>query len=288
MNEHIKLFETHSDYEEYINSQDKILPNVSFCKDQEEIHYNPYIEPIIIAKYNVISTSSNTLLMYDTTNVSKMEIDGVVQQNVIGTYAFNTIGEHTVKITLSDPTIINFRAFINCTQLISIIMPSTIRTIGKESFIYCSELASVIIPDNSVTIIDEYAFQKCSNLTSITLPNSLTNINQSAFFNCGLTSVIIPNSVTRIGNTAFYGCSNLTSITIGSGVTSIGGSFQHCTNLENITSLAMTAPTIYSSTFYNVKSNGTLTVPKGSTGYNIWMGSGDYYLGKYNWTKIEQ
>ena len=40
MNEHIKLFETHSDYEEYINSQDKILPNVSFCKNQEEIHYN--------------------------------------------------------------------------------------------------------------------------------------------------------------------------------------------------------------------------------------------------------
>ena len=40
MNEHIKLFETHSDYEEYINSQDKILPNVSFCKDQEEVHYN--------------------------------------------------------------------------------------------------------------------------------------------------------------------------------------------------------------------------------------------------------
>ena len=33
MDEHIKLFETHSDYEEYINSQDKILPNVSFCKD---------------------------------------------------------------------------------------------------------------------------------------------------------------------------------------------------------------------------------------------------------------
>ena len=40
MNEHIKLFETHSDYEEYINSQNKILPNVSFCKDQEEVHYN--------------------------------------------------------------------------------------------------------------------------------------------------------------------------------------------------------------------------------------------------------
>ena len=226
--------------------------------------------------------------MYDTTNVSKMEIDGIVQQNVIGTYAFNTTGEHTVKITLSDPTIINFRAFLNCTKLISIIMPSTIRTIGLESFNNCINLASVIIPDDSVTIIDENAFEKCSSLTSITLPNSLTNIKQSAFFNCGLTSVIIPNSVTRIGNTAFYGCKDLTSVTIGSGVTFIGSSFQHCTNLENITSLAMTAPTIYNTTFYNIKSNGTLTVLNGSAGYNVWMGSGEYYLGYYNWTKIEQ
>lgn len=45
MNEHIKLFETHADYEEYINSQDKILPNVSLCEDQNELHYNPYIDP---------------------------------------------------------------------------------------------------------------------------------------------------------------------------------------------------------------------------------------------------
>jgi len=29
-------------------------------------------------------------------------------------------------------------------------------------------------------------------------------------------------------------------------------------------------------------------VPSGSTGYDVWMGTGDYYLGKYNWTKTEQ
>jgi hypothetical protein len=52
--------------------------------------------------------------------------------------------------------------------------------------------------------------------------------------------------------------------------------------------LATTAPTIGSSTFYKVKTNGTLTVPTGSTGYDVWMGTGNYYLGKYSWTKIEQ
>jgi hypothetical protein len=58
--------------------------------------------------------------------------------------------------------------------------------------------------------------------------------------------------------------------------------------LANIISLATTAPTIQSITFYGVKTNGTLTVPQGSTGYDTWMGTGNYYLGKYGWTKVEQ
>jgi len=58
--------------------------------------------------------------------------------------------------------------------------------------------------------------------------------------------------------------------------------------LISITSLATTAPTIASSTFNNIKTGGTLTVPSGSTGYDAWMSTNDYYLGKYNWTKVEQ
>ena len=41
MEKHLRMFDTHSEYEEYINSQDKLLPNVSYCKNQEKIHYNP-------------------------------------------------------------------------------------------------------------------------------------------------------------------------------------------------------------------------------------------------------
>ena len=87
----------------------------------------------------------------------------------------------------------------------------------------------------------------------------------------------------------YFGCSALTSVTIGNSVTTIGGyAFSGCSGLTNITSLATTAPTIQSNTFNNVKTGGTLTVPSGSTGYDVWMGTGNYYLGKYNWTKVEQ
>ena len=50
----------------------------------------------------------------------------------------------------------------------------------------------------------------------------------------------------------------------------------------------VTTPSINSNTFQNVKTKGTLYVPIGSSGYNVWMGTGNYYLGKYDWSKVEQ
>jgi len=64
--------------------------------------------------------------------------------------------------------------------------------------------------------------------------------------------------------------------------------FRGCSGLTNITCNTTIAPTILANTFQDIKTGGTLTVPVGSTGYDVWMGTGDYYLGKYNWTKVEQ
>ena len=162
-------------------------------------------------------------------------------------------------------------------------------SIGSNAFFNCPIFTSITIPD-SVTSIGDSAFYGCSSLTSITIPDSVTSIGGGAFYGCtGLTNITIPDSVTSIGNNAFNECRGLTSITIGNSVTSIGDSaFQNCSGLTSITSLATTAPTIQSYTFKDVKTGGTLTVPSESTGYDVWMGTGDYYLGKYNWTKVEQ
>ena len=43
MKKYIKFFEVHTQYEDYIHSQDFILPNVSYCDDVKNVvHYNPY------------------------------------------------------------------------------------------------------------------------------------------------------------------------------------------------------------------------------------------------------
>ena len=41
MKDYIILFKNHSEYEAYINGDDKILPNVSLCGEEDEMHYEP-------------------------------------------------------------------------------------------------------------------------------------------------------------------------------------------------------------------------------------------------------
>jgi hypothetical protein len=73
-------------------------------------------------------------------------------------------------------------------------------------------------------------------------------------------------------------------VEIGSGLTSIHLQvFYGCGNLNKITCYSTKAPSIANSTFTGVKPNGILYIPSGSD-YSSWMGTGNYYLGKYNWT----
>ena len=262
---YLKEFSTHSEYEQYINSSDAILPNVSICTTEEDVHYSPYVEPpTVVAKFNITSTSEPTKIANSTSNFSEIEIDGSKQPSVITDYTFNTVGEHVVKYTLVDPTSIGDSAFSGCTSLTSIDIPDSVTSIGSRVFYYCQGLTSITIPD-SVTSISEWAFFRCTNLTSITIPDSVTSIGDDAFYNCGFTSITIPDSVTSIGESVFYTCSSLTSCTIGSGVTEIGwGTFYWCDKLTNIV-ISDSVTSIGRSAFQYCRSLTSIDIPSGVT-----------------------
>ena len=73
---YIKLFNTHDDYETYINSQDRILPNVSYCEIEDEVHYNPinmdykYFTTIALEDGTITFSISKNI---DTTNLQKVD-----------------------------------------------------------------------------------------------------------------------------------------------------------------------------------------------------------------------
>ena len=231
--------------------------------------------------------------------------------NIIGDNAFKECVALKNVIIPDNVTSIGTNAFYNCTSLTSctigssvttigggafwlcnfrnIDIPNSVTSIGNSAFSYCSELRDIEIP-SGITNINTYTFYKCIKLTSVTISDSVTSINGSAFANCeSLRNINIPDSVTNIGDSAFWECSALTNVNIGSGVTNIDTTaFYNCSSLTSITCSALNAPSIIYTTFDGVHSNGTLYVPIGSSGYNTWMGTGDSYLGKYNWTKVEQ
>ena len=143
-------------------------------------------------------------------------------------YSGNVVIPSTVTFegTTYTVTAIGENAFYQC-PVTSVTLPSTLTKIDQGAFHYCTSLTSITIPDN-VTSIGLYAFEGCTALAEVNFGNGLTSISPWAFMYCrSLTSIVLPASLTSIGGAAFAGCSTLTSITC----------------------LAVTPPTIDSSTF---------------------------------------
>lgn len=113
-------------------------------------------------------------------------------------------------------------AFDGCTQLKSIMLPSSITTIGNNAFGDCLGLKSIFIPD-SVTTIGEYAFTNCSTLVSVKFPKKLKTIGSYAFSNCVvLDTVNLPEGTTSLGHRSFWTCLGVKSVTLPQTITTIG------------------------------------------------------------------
>ena len=137
-------------------------------------------------------------------------------------------------------------AFILCTELTSITIPSSVTSINGWAFYHCTGLTSINVDSKNtqyhsvnnclIETASKILIAGCKN-SVIPDDGSVTNIGSEAFYNCaGLTNITLPNNVTNIGNFAFSGCTGLTSITIPDSVTSIGDSaFLNCDGLTTIT-----------------------------------------------------
>ena len=61
-----------------------------------------------------------------------------------------------------DVTEIGDSAFMDCSNLVSIILPASVAEIGYRAFYFCENLKSIVIQE-SVTEIEDWAFAGCSS-----------------------------------------------------------------------------------------------------------------------------
>ena len=153
-------------------------------------------------------------------------------------------------------------AFLNCTALVSVKIPATVKKIGGAAFAGCTSLTTVEMAEG-VTEIGEEAFYACTQLSRITLPASIQKAT-SPFINCPSLQYTLYNNGKYLGNTttpclylagvadttvsffevatgtkiidnAFHECTALSSITLPTSLSCISGdAFYDCTTLTNV------------------------------------------------------
>lgn len=159
--------------------------------------------------------------------------------------------------------------FSDCTALIAIEIPASVRGIETAAFNGCSSLTTVTFEEGSqLKTISGYYFKSST---------SNDYYGSGAFSNCtALTSIEIPASVETIGAAAFKGCSSLATVTFekGSQLKTIGGgylntsygfygAFSNCTALKTI-EIPASVETIKAAAFYGCSYLDSVTFEKGS------------------------
>ena len=231
-------------------------------------------------------------------------------------YAFrNCNGLATVNWNAVNVTNYAGSAFLECTNLTTVVFGNQVQTIPANAFSSFNSIIDLTI-GNSVTSVGNNAFSGCSGLIgSLTIPNSVTSIGDEAFSGCGgLTSLTIGNSVTSIGNSAFSGCNelsilnwnavdvinypsstsnhpygncnNLTTVVFGDQVEMIPDyAFKDCSSITNLT-IGDSVTSIGMSAFYGCSGLDSLMIPTSVTSIGRYAFKNCSGLTIVNWNAV--
>ena len=250
---YINTFKNHSSYEEKLNGGvvDISLPNVSYCEDVKDVHYNPYNT---VEFYVGNITSPQTVKIYTDSSTS---VDVQVSEgNKWYSYAipkdkglYNIEGDSVKKVVVKADIVSDNNIIIpSSTVEASFKGSNTSNVVSMESmFEGCSNLTSLDVSSFNTSNVTNMSnmFNVCSGLTSLDVSNfDTSNVTYiySMFSHCsGLTSLDVSNfdtsNVIYISG-MFSDCSGLTSLDLSnfdtSNVTTMNCMFQNCTGLTSL------------------------------------------------------
>ena len=129
--------------------------------------------------------------------------------------------------------------YLNGEEIINLVVPAGITSLEKQ-FWGARYIESVQLP-NTITRLNAFTFRDCRGLKNINFPEGIISIGSMCFDETNLSSFILPSTLTTIADYAF----------------------RNNRTLSSITCLAITPPTIGSSTFY-ATNNCPIYVPSES------------------------
>ena len=186
-------------------------------------------------------------------------------------------------------TILVSNLFSGDSNLTSVTLPNTLKTIEPAAFENCASLKHINLPEG-LEVIKNLVFIGTA-IEKITLPSTLTQLQDEAFKNVTTLKTVDFNNVeTTIGNSCFQGCTNLTSITGLGNITSIGNrAFYGCkvlgelSSLNNVTSIGDEA-FLFCNQLKKVEGLHNLT----SVGVGAFFQCGSIEKLDIDWSKVEK
>ncbi|MBR5841122.1 MAG: leucine-rich repeat protein [Bacteroidaceae bacterium] len=184
--------------------------------------------------------------------------------------------ENLVSLVLPDKLkSIGSSAFGNCTNLSgSLIIPEGVEGIGSAAFIECTSLSGILkLPSTLKYIgsVDGYigywdgTFKGCNFVCELVLPEGLEYIGMGAFYDCKnlYGELRLPDGLKGIGSMAFYGCENFVGdLIIPQGVIDIPDDCFNGTWLGGALVLHDGVTTIGARAFANTGLKGELRLPR--------------------------
>lgn len=237
-------YEYHDDYGTYQKEVKKTVISgvgdmwdyLSDGYDIDNLHENPFwkmgVGTELIIEDGVTSVGAN-ICSRNCRNLQTLTLNNTLLK--IGDNAFSGCSIRELILPDSIKSIGKF-SFDNCDELTKVKLSANLKTIPEQTFLGCEQLQEIKLPDN-LEVIESNAFTSCRSLENITLPSNLKKLDYGVFSNCQkLKSITLPSSLHEIGQSVFADCIRLSSLTFADGYSNniTDGMFRNCTSLSSV------------------------------------------------------
>ena len=208
---HLTYFDTIEEYNAYINSEDYVSPNVSYCADADAVFMKEDFTPSMSAVFNIEETGM-TMIADNTEYIKGIRVDGQLVGQISSGYKFTTTGNHTVEYQFRKQNTIPNKVFYGSSMTAITSFDLTgINNIGDDNFYGCTsaQFGDLTIRGN----IGNSCFLGAYGLTSLTVGG---NVGDGCFG--GSSALTVVNVSGNVGDNIFGGLNSLTRITVGGNI----------------------------------------------------------------------